>query len=65
MKSNLVDLMMYLHHRTANAVLVSETGERAKAIWLALSIIEIEETDNSPIVKVTMPEWLAKDKDLI
>jgi hypothetical protein len=40
--SDLLDLTMTLHHQTDGAVLVSETGEEKKAVWLPKSKIEIE-----------------------
>lgn len=78
MKSDLVDLMLAKHHETKLAVLVSETGEAAKAVWLPLSAVEIQETNKTatgelknglkvgyPIVVVTMPERLAIEKGLV
>jgi hypothetical protein len=78
MKSNLVDLMLAQHHRTKLAVLVSELGEEAKAVWLPLSMVEIDETRKTaigtlkggqrvslPLVTVTMPERLAIEKGLV
>lgn len=77
-KSDLSDFDMALHYDTGKAVLVSETGEEAKAIWLPKAQIEIVRTDktvtgtrkngqamNWPLVTVTVPEWLAKEKGLI
>lgn len=67
MKSDLVDLLMSLHLKTPKAILVSDDGDRDKAVWLPLSQIEIEpKPELGPtIVEVTCPEWLAKDKGLI
>jgi hypothetical protein len=77
-KSTLIDLTVAKHHETTMAVLVSETGEETKAVWLPLSKIEIEETGKTstgtlksgqaamlPMIVVTLPEWLAIDKALI
>lgn len=77
-KVSLHDLTMALHYDTGKAVLVSETGEEAKAVWLARSQIEIaptaQQTDavkkdgeiiKVPLVTVTLPEWMAKQKGLI
>lgn len=77
-KSDLSDFDLALHYDTGKAVLVSETGEEAKAIWLPKSHVEIVRTDktvtgsrkngramNWPLVTVTVPEWLAKEKGLI
>jgi hypothetical protein len=78
MKSDLVDLMLAQHRRTKLAVLVSDTGEERKAVWLPLSIVEIEETNKRvtgmlknglkvacPMIVVTMPERLAIEKGLV
>ena len=63
-KSDLIDLGVELHHRTDRAVLVSDDGDRDKAVWLPLSQIEIEQMEGATYT-VTLPEWLAKDKGLI
>lgn len=77
-KVKLHDLSMALHYDTGKAVLVSETGEEEKAKWLPKSQVEIEQTGKTvtavkkdgqsialPLVTVTVPEWLAKDKGLM
>lgn len=63
-KSDLIDVTVRLHHETARAILVSDDGDRDKAVWLPLSQVEIERQDKD-IVVVTLPEWLALDKGLI
>lgn len=63
MKSNLHDLELWLHHETPAAVLVSNDGERAKAVWLPKSAIEIDERKGGTIV-VALPENLAIEKGL-
>jgi hypothetical protein len=78
MKSDLVDLMLTKHHQTEKDVLVSYTGEEAKAVWLPLSRVEIEEARNTAkgkleggqtvtleIIVVTMSERLAMEKGLV
>ena len=78
MKSDRVDLMLTKHHQTEKDVLVSYTGEEAKAVWLPLSRVEIEEARNTAkgklkggqtvtlqIIVVTMPERLAMEKGLV
>ncbi len=72
------DLTMALHYDTGQAVLVSETGEESKAVWLPHSQIEIArharftkgtnkagQTVSLPVLTVTVPEWLAKKQGLI
>lgn len=63
-KSDLIDVTMQLHHETPKAVLVSDDGDKERAVWLPLSQCEIERKSNG-IVIVTMPEWLATEKGLV
>jgi hypothetical protein len=75
MRSDLTDLTLALHHETDKAVLVSETGDEKKAVWIPKSQCEVERTGKVstgtvgsrkyPIVIVTMPEWQAIDKGLV
>lgn len=79
MKPSLTDLTLAKHHETARAILVSESGEESKAVWLPVSAVEVEETDKVvvghnkrgqmvtgiPVVKVTLPEWLAIKNKLV
>jgi hypothetical protein len=78
MKSALVDLMLTKHRQTQNDILVSDTGEEAKAVWLPLSWVEIEDARNIAkgklkggqsvtlqMIVVTMPERLAMEKGLV
>lgn len=55
----------YIHIETEKAVLFSEHDDIDEAAWLPKSQIEIEKTERGAIVIVVMPEWLAKDKELI
>ncbi len=64
-KSDLIDVSMQLHHETPKAILVSDDGDKSKAVWLPLSQIEFEHKGSSGIVVVTMPEWLATEKGLV
>lgn len=72
------DLTMALHYGTGRAVLVSETGDEAKAVWIPKSQVEVLDTGMTtdviktsgevvavPLVVLTLPEWLAKEKGLI
>lgn len=63
-KSDLVDVTCHVHHTTERAVLVSDDGNIEKAVWLSLSLVEIE-MKRPPIAEITMPEWLAKQRGLI
>jgi len=62
-KSDLVDLEMKIHGESQAAVLASDDGEKTKAVWLPKSQIEIEPTQSGTYI-VTMPAWLAEEKDL-
>lgn len=63
MRSDVVDINVHLHHETGKAVLVSDTGDKADAVWLPLSQVEIEPEGATHVV--TLPEWLATEKGLI
>jgi hypothetical protein len=77
-KSDLHDFDLAFHYDTGKAVLVSETGEEAKAVWLPKAHVEIVRHDKTitgtrkngqtaafPLVTVTCPQWLAQEKGLI
>lgn len=74
-KSDLTDITLALHHETEKAILVSETGDEKKAIWIPKSQCEVERTGKFvegqigskkyPVVIVTMPEWQAINKGLV
>mgnify|MGYP001765947044 CR=1 FL=1 len=63
-RSDIIDLVLCLHHETEAAILVSETGFRADAVWLPKAAVEFE---RSPLVTriVSLPERLAIDKGLV
>lgn len=63
MKSDLIDLAVQLHHETGKAWLISDDGDREKAVWIPKSQAELE-TDGKAHT-LTCPEWLAQDKGLI
>lgn len=65
MRRDLHDMMFVEHHRTPQAVLVSEDGDEDTAVWLPLSQIEIGEPGEDGAVEVTAPEWLLMDKGLL
>lgn len=68
-RSKLFDVTVHLHHETypgerdAGAILVSDMGNRSKAVWLPKAQVEFEIVSGA-IIKVTLPEWLAIDKGL-
>lgn len=70
--------LMFFHHDTTSANLVSETGEERHAVWVPKSKASVTRTGKSgqghkangqalilPMVKVSMPEWLAREKGLV
>lgn len=61
----LVDLTLHPHAETEKALLVSENGDKSKAVWLPKTQIEFEGNSRTGYVEVTLPEWLAQDKGLI
>lgn len=63
-KSDLIDLTLRLHAETDKAILVSDDGDRDKAVWIPKSQAEIEPQAKG-IVIVTVSEWLATDKRLV
>lgn len=63
-KSDLLDITVQLHHETPKAILVSDDGDKDKAVWLPFSQCEVERKSGG-IVIVTLPEWLATDKGLV
>jgi hypothetical protein len=68
-------LALHLEFPSGLAIKVSETGDESKAFNLPTSLIQVSPTGKTvqpqigakhfPVVKVRVPEWLAKDKGLI
>lgn len=65
MRSNLVDLMLYVHAETERAVRVSDDGDLAKSVWLPKSQCEVDYTKQPGVAVVTVPEWLATKEGLV
>lgn len=61
---NDVELELYLHHKTAMALLVSDDGEEENAVWIAKSLVKYEPIEGNRI-QATVPEWLAIKKGLV
>lgn len=65
-KSDIVDLSLHRHAETEKAILVSDDGDKKKAVWLPKSQIEIDlDASKGNEIVVACPEWLAKNKGLI
>jgi len=60
MKSDLVDIACFVRMETPRAYLIND-GHRE--VWVPKSQCEVERGDKTSIC--TMPEWLAKEKELI
>lgn len=63
--SELAQMTMYLHRKTAKAGLFSDDQIIENAKWLPFSQITMTEGKKPRFFIVTMPEWLAKKNDLI
>ena len=63
-KSDLIDIEMQQHAATDKAILVSDDGEEDNAVWLPLSQLALVRKGGGRLI-VTMPEWLAVDKELV
>jgi hypothetical protein len=76
--SDFHDLDLVLHHETDRAILVSADGKEASAAWLPKSRVEVFRGDLAtrgtrksgqlvrlPVVTVSIPEALAREKGLL
>lgn len=63
-RSDLVDLDVIIHHETERAVLVSDDGNRDRAVWLPLAAVEIER-NGKDAATITLSERLATDRGLL
>lgn len=64
MTCEVIDITVQVHAKTDRAILVSDDGEKANAVWLPLSQVEVEMKQGGT-AEITLPEWLALDKGLI
>lgn len=62
---SLYDMLLFKHKESEKAVLMSDTGKVADAVWLPKSQIEFGEARAGGSIEVTLPAWLAKEKRLI
>ena len=63
MKSDTIDIDVQVHAKTDRGILVSDDGDKEKAVWLPLSQIEVDMRGGGVAV-ICIPEWLAVDKGL-
>lgn len=68
-RSELYDCSLVVHHETAKAWKVSETGDEEKAVWLSKSQCErynkIGDHKFWEIYEFSIPQWLAEEKGLV
>jgi len=58
-------LALCVHHQTDKALLVSDSGDRAKAVWVPKSMVSIEQPWNLCFIVATMTSSFARQKRLI
>ena len=58
-KASIVDVSVQIHAETAKAWLVSDDGDKNRAVWVPKSQAELADG------VLTLPEWLAKEKKFI
>lgn len=63
-KSGLYDVTLVFIKRLPASILVKETHD-SEPLTLPLSQIEYVDAKKAGYVEVTMPEWLAQEKELI
>lgn len=64
-ESRSIELMMVLHRRVGDAVLVSDTGDVKRAVMLPMGQIKVAMARAAGFVIVTMSDRLARDKGLV
>lgn len=77
---DLVELSLVLFHTSERAFLVGDSGERDKAVWLAIASCDMDPrpegaedetisgfatTRQRPIHKFLVPEWMAHQRGLL
>jgi hypothetical protein len=68
MKSDLIDIEVFLHYETEKAVLVSDDGDKDKSVWVPKALIELVPSSRytGPRNKImTIPERVAIEKGLV
>lgn len=69
MKSDLIEISVFLHHKTERAILVSSNGNSDDAVWIPLSQCEVISIKGRIIAlrqfALELPEWLATEKGLV
>lgn len=60
-----VELTLHMHHETDAAYLLSDTGEDDDGAWVPKALVIKIEPVRNDLYNVTMPEWMAIDKEFI
>ena len=65
-----VELTVVVHHQTSDAILASDDGDEERAVWIPKSkIVSFQQigktTDIVQTFEISIPEWLAREKELI
>ena len=63
--SKSIELMLVLHRRVGDTVLVSDTGDVRRAVILPMGAIRVEMARAAGFVNITMSERLAREKGLV
>ena len=61
--TRLTEVTVRLVQQTERAILVNDSDDPDKAVWLPKSQVEFEERGD--LIEVTMPEWLAIERGLV
>ena len=62
-RSDLIDIEVIVRHETAAAILVDHGGKAP--CWLPRSQIEIAPNTDQKTHTVTLPQWLAEEKEMV
>lgn len=62
--ARLTDITVRLVQQTERAILVCDSDDLDKAVWLPKSQVEFEEKPGG-LAEVTLPEWLAIERGLV
>ncbi len=63
LKTELIDIAVILRHHTDRAVLVDHGGK--EPVWLPLALIDIAPNADGRTHTVTLPEWLAEEREIV
>lgn len=65
MKTNLIDIEVWIERETSLAWCVSAVNTKANDVWLPKAQCEVEQEEGNPLATLTLPESLALEKGLI